>query len=142
MSTDSGEVRETRVVLSTHDYEAAVRLLRDGLGLHVVDGWDDPDGRGTVLAAGRATIEVIDTPQAERLDDIEAAGQRSGPVRLAFHVKDVPHVSTRLQDAGATPLHEAVHTPWGHNQRLHTHDGLHLTLFQPDDQPHTQMELP
>lgn len=143
MIAGASGVRETRVVLSAQDYEATVRLLRDGLGLRVVDGWDDPGGRGLVLDAGQATIEVIDAPQAARLDDIEAAGQRSGPVRLAFLVKDVPRASTQLQDAGAQPLHEAIHTPWGHlNQRLRTHDGLHLTLFQPDDQPHALMELP
>ena len=126
-------VHELRLVLTASDYEAAVRLFRDGLGLHVVDGWDDPDGRGIVLDVGRATIEVIDAPQAERIDGIEAPGHRSGDTRIALRVDDVEGTGRRLADQGATPLAAPIDTPWGHhNQRLTTCDGLHVTLFRPE----------
>ncbi|WP_027483271.1 VOC family protein [Deinococcus pimensis] len=134
MNADAPSVHETRVVLTASDLDATVRLLQEGLGLHVLDTWNDPNGRGVVLAAGSATIEVIDVLQAERLDDVEAAGQRSGTVRLAFRVDDVPTASRDLRGAGARSLHEPVRTPWGLNQRL-THAGLHLTLFDPATLP-------
>ena len=131
--TKSHAVQETRIILTAGDDEHTVCLLRDGLGLHVLDGWDDPDGRGVVLEAGRATIEVIDTPQSERLDRIEAGEHRSGHVRLAFRVQDVDAAGQHLGLSGATPLREPVTTPWGHyNQRLQIPNGVHVTLFQPE----------
>lgn len=124
---------ELRLVLAARDFDAAVRLFRDGLGLHVVDGWDDPNGRGLVLDVGRATLELLDAPQAERIDAIEAPGHADGPVRVALKVDDVERVSSRLAAHGAVPLAAPVDTPWGHhNQRLVTPDGLHVTLFHPE----------
>ncbi|PYE49379.1 VOC family protein [Deinococcus yavapaiensis] len=124
---------ELRLVLAASDFDAAVRLFRDGLGLHVVEGWNDPNGRGLVLDVGRATLELLDTPQARRIDAVESPGIASGPVRVALNVDDVEGVAARLAAHGATPLAPPVDTPWGHhNQRLVTPDDLHVTLFHPE----------
>ncbi len=145
MSAPGTPVTELRVVLTARQYDATVRLLRDALHLPEVDAWDDPGGRGLVLDVGRATIEVIDAPQAERMDAIEAPGHRSGAARLALRVNDVPRVGARLAQHGATPLGAPVVTPWGHHsQRLVTPDGLHLTLYHPreDARPQREVMLP
>jgi methylmalonyl-CoA/ethylmalonyl-CoA epimerase len=124
-------VHELRVALTVDDFEGAMRLYRDGLGLSIVTEWASPDGRGIVLAAGRATLELIDQPQAAMIDRVEVGERVAGPVRLAFEVEDVDEASTVLSRHGGRVLHDAVQTPWGdRNTRLQAPDGLQLTLFQ------------
>jgi catechol 2,3-dioxygenase-like lactoylglutathione lyase family enzyme len=126
-------VHGLRVALTVADFDAAVRLFRDGFGLPVVQQWTVGAGRGIVLAAGPdTTIELLNTTEVTRVDGIEAGGTPSGVVRLAFAVADVATVAGAAQAAGAQAVHAAVPTPWGdYNQRLATPDGLQITLYQP-----------
>lgn len=128
----SSGVRELRVALTVKDFDRSVGLYRDGLGLPVVDGWSSEEGRGVVLDAGRAALELLDETHARFVDRIETGREVSGPVRLAFEVPDVDRASKSLEGRGATAENEAVRTPWDHlNQRLRSPDGLQLTLFRP-----------
>lgn len=125
------EVQELRVALTVADFDQALMLYRDGLGLRVVDEWTSPKGRGVVLAAGRARLELIDQDQANQIDQIEVGRRVARPVRLAFEVPNVEASSAALQEGGANPLNGPVQTPWGHlNRRLQAPDGMQLTLFQ------------
>jgi catechol 2,3-dioxygenase-like lactoylglutathione lyase family enzyme/heme-degrading monooxygenase HmoA len=124
-------VRELRVALTADAYDDALRFYRDGLGLTVEESWDGPDGRGAVLLAGRATLEVLSTAMAETVDRIEAGARVSGPVRLAIEVADSAQASERLVAAGAELVGGPVETPWGDvNVRVRAPDGLQLTLFR------------
>ena len=128
-------VRELRIALTVDDYDRAVAFYRDALGLREVESWVRPDGRGTILDAGRATLELFDAQQAETLDRIEVGRRTSGPVRLALHVDDSAAAAAHLVDAGATLEHEMVVTPWGdRNARVRAPDGMQLTLFTFADQ--------
>ena len=123
-------VRELRIALTVDDYDRAVAFYRDALGLREVESWVRPDGRGTILDAGRATLELFDPQQAETLDRIEVGRRTSGPVRLALHVGDSVSVAAHLVNAGAALEHEMVVTPWGdRNARVRAPDGMQLTLF-------------
>ena len=123
--------QELRVALTVEDFDQSAAFYRDGLGLPVVEGWSSAEGRGLVLSAGDATLELVDEAQAALIDRIEAGGRVSGPVRLAFEVSDVQKSSAALQKRGAKAEKEVVQTPWGHlNQRLRPPDGPQLTLFQ------------
>jgi lactoylglutathione lyase len=125
-------IQELRVALTVDDYDRAVAFYRDALGLTEVESWDRPNGRGTILDAGRATLELFDPRQAETLDDIEVGRRVSGSVRFAVHVDDAEAVAAELTEAGAMREHELVVTPWGdRNARLRTPDGMQLTLFTP-----------
>jgi len=125
-------IRELRIALTVDDYDRAVTFYRDALGLTEVEAWDRPNGRGTILDAGRATLELFDPLQAETLDDIEVGRRVSGPVRLALHVDDAEATAEELVRAGAAREHELVVTPWGdRNARIRAPDGLQLTLFTP-----------
>jgi len=128
---ERGLVRELRVALKAEDFEQAVAFYGEALGLRMVKEWYEPHGRGVIFAAGTATIEVLDRPQAEYVDQVEAEGKVSGPVRLALGVADVEEASGSLRQSGAEAVADPVTTPWGdRNQRLRATDGMQLTLFQ------------
>ena len=83
-----------------------------------------------MLAAGRATIEILSTAQGEAVDRIEVGRRVGAPVRLALEVADSAAAANRLEAAGAEQLGAVVETPWGHhNVRLKSPEGLQLTLF-------------
>lgn len=125
MSQDN-PVRELRVVLTVDDLEAALALYRDALGLPVAETFPG----GTVLAAGRATLEVLTRAEADRVDRIEAGRTSNSVLRLGMRVADSAATGKALAAAGMTRVADPVATPWGHtNQRMSTAEGVQLTLF-------------
>ena len=78
----AGRVRELRVALTVSDFDAAVAFYRDALGLEEVLNWDSPHGRGLILTAGRAILELLSSGEAEYVDQIEVwpASWCPGPV--------------------------------------------------------------
>ncbi|MGQ0603810.1 MAG: SDR family NAD(P)-dependent oxidoreductase [Anaerolineales bacterium] len=132
---ETNAVQEIRVVLTVDDYDRAVALYRDGLRLPMTEQWDSPEGHGMVLAAGAATIELLDRREANRAEQIEAHGaaQRAeaDPVRLALKVNDVEAASAGVAEHGARIVAPAILTPWGHlNQRVQAGE-MQITFFHP-----------
>ena len=126
------EVAELRVALTVRDFEQAIALYRDALGLRQIADWSSERGRVVVLEAGRATLELLDEAQAGFVDEIEAGERVAGDVRLALEVGDSDAVADRLIAAGAARVAPPVSTPWGdRNARLRAPDGMQLTLFSP-----------
>jgi catechol 2,3-dioxygenase-like lactoylglutathione lyase family enzyme len=131
-----GAVRELRLVLTVEDFDAAVAFYRDELGLEQLEIWEAEEARGTLLAAGAATIELVDERQAAEIDRIEVGQRVAGPVRLALEVGDSVEVARRLSEAGAEVEGGPVETPWRHrNVRLRAPHGMQLTLFTVLDTP-------
>jgi NAD(P)-dependent dehydrogenase (short-subunit alcohol dehydrogenase family) len=131
LPTAPSPILEMRVALRVEDFKAAQALYSSELRLPVVEQWDRPDGRGVILNAGQATLELLDTRQVEEVDRIEAGQQVTGPVRLVFKVNDLAASAHQFVQHGATALREPVNTPWGdHNQRLQSAEGLQITLFE------------
>jgi tRNA(Arg) A34 adenosine deaminase TadA/catechol 2,3-dioxygenase-like lactoylglutathione lyase family enzyme len=125
-------VRELRVALTVGDYERAVAFYRDVLGLPVRMAWDEPTGKGTVLWAGVATLELLSTEQAETIDRVEVGERVTGPVRLALEVEDSERTAAELVAGGAELVAPARVTPWqDRNARVRAPDGMQLTLFTP-----------
>jgi lactoylglutathione lyase len=125
-----GNVRELRLVLTVDDFDAAVSLYRDTLGLEQREMWEAEDGRGVLLEAGAATLELVDEGQAAKIDEIEVGERVAGPVRIALEVDDSEATARRLTDAGAEHVAGPVVTPWrDRNVRLRAPGGLQLTLF-------------
>ena len=124
------DVQEFRITLTVDDFDAAVRLYRDALGLPEVADWSSDRGRVLLLDAGRATLELFDEAQAAMVDDLEVGRRVSGKVRFALQVPDADAAAASLFDAGATAVADAVLTPWGdRNARVAAPDGMQLTLF-------------
>lgn len=130
--TSPTDVSELRITLTVADFDAAVRLYRDALGLPEVADWSSEQGRVLLLDAGRATLELFDEAQAAMVDDLEVGERVSGTVRLALQVADADRAAASLVAAGATAVAPAVDTPWGdRNARVTAPDGMQLTLFTP-----------
>ena len=125
-----GDVQELRLVLTVSDFEAAVALYRDALGLAELADWSDGDAKIVVLDGGRATLELINEEQAKALDQVEVGRRVSGPVRIALQVADSEETAERLARAGAEAVAAAVTTPWNdRNVRMRDPEGMQLTLF-------------
>lgn len=123
-------VRELRLAVTVEDYERALAFYRDVFGLPVVQSWDTPTGRGAILDAGRATLELLSTDQAELVDQVEVGERVAGPVRLALEVDHSEQTAQALVAGGAQLIGGPVVTPWSHrNVRLRAPDGMQLTLF-------------
>ena len=123
-------VRELRVCVTAQDYDEAVTFYRDVLGLPVREAYSSPDGRVTILEAGRATLELLDSRHAEFVDELEVGRRVAGHIRIALEVDDSATATARLAEAGATMLAEPTRTPWNSlNARLEAPAGLQLTLF-------------
>ena len=124
-------VRELRLAVTVDDFDGAIAFYRDVFGLAELEAWSAPEGRGAVLDAGRATLELLDTAQAELIDSIEVGRRVAGPIRVALEVTDSAATADRLTAAGAGHLGEGpVVTPWRHrNVRLAAPGDLQLTLF-------------
>jgi len=132
--TEGSGVRELRVAVTVRDYDAAKAFYRDVLGLTEVETFEGPDGRGVVLTAGRATLELLDEAEAARVDELEVGRRVAGHIRLALEVDDSAATTERLAAAGATVLGPPKPTPWGHvNARVAAPEDLQLTLFSPEE---------
>jgi lactoylglutathione lyase len=123
---------ELRLVLTVADFDEALALYRDALGLREREAWEaeGEDARIAILDVERATLELVNEAQAAAIDRIEVGKRVAGPVRIAFEVDDSEAVARRLVEAGAEQLAEPVTTPWNdRNVRLRAPDGMQLTLF-------------
>jgi catechol 2,3-dioxygenase-like lactoylglutathione lyase family enzyme len=125
-----GPVHELRVALTAEDYDRTLAFYRDVLGLPLVETWEEAGGRGAVLDAGRATLEVLSASHADLVDRIEVGEPVGARVRLALEVDDSAETAEKLVAAGAELVGGPVVTPWAHrNVRLRDPDGMQLTLF-------------
>jgi catechol 2,3-dioxygenase-like lactoylglutathione lyase family enzyme len=125
-------VTELRVALTVPDLDAALAFYRDALGMPLVDAWLTADGNGYLLSAGRGTLELIDEPQAQHIDQVEVGRRVAGAVRLALEVPDSAAAAGALERLGATALGPPTITPWGdRNARVAAPEGTQLTLFTP-----------
>jgi lactoylglutathione lyase len=125
-----GDVQELRLVLTVSDFEAAVALYRDALGLAELADWSDGNAKIVVLDGGRATLELINEDQAKVIDLVEVGSRVSGPVRIALQVADSEATAERLARGGAERVADAVTTPWNdRNVRVRAPEGMQLTLF-------------
>jgi lactoylglutathione lyase len=133
MADEAGNARvsELRLVVTAPDYDTAVHFYRDVLGLPQLADFSSPNGQVTLLDAGRATIEVADSRQAEYIDEVEVGRRVAGPIRVALQVPDAARMTEELSAAGATVLAVPTVTPWNSlNARLAAPAGLQLTLFE------------
>jgi catechol 2,3-dioxygenase-like lactoylglutathione lyase family enzyme len=124
-------VLQFRVALTTRDFEQITRFYTDGLDAQPAAFFENDWGHAVMVELGQATLEIFDEAQAKAIDQLEAGGRVSRPVRLALQVPDLQVAMDRLLAHEARLAHEPVHRPWGdYNVRLQAPDGMQITLFQ------------
>jgi predicted enzyme related to lactoylglutathione lyase len=127
-------VRELRLVVTTDDFEHALRFYRDVLGMPERDAIAGPGGRVAILEAGRATLELADPGQAEYIDATEVGRRTAGHIRVAFEVEDAGTATAKLAGAGAEVLAAAKEGPFNAvSSRVQAPAGLQLTLWSPTE---------
>ncbi len=131
MTSPSPAVHQLRVVVEAEDFEHALTMYRDVLGLTELAAFEgDGDARVVILDAGRATLELANPAQVDMIDEIEVGRRVSPHIRLAFEVDDTAAVTDRLVANGASLIGGPVETPWrSSNSRVDAAAGLQLTLF-------------
>ncbi|WP_156253493.1 VOC family protein [Pseudactinotalea terrae] len=132
MEQPQNRVRQLRVVVEAEDYEEAVRFFRDVLGMPEQAAFaEGDDDRVAILEAGIATLEIASPAHKRAIDRVEADGQVSQRIRLAFEVDDAAATTAELAQEGGSVVAEPVETPWRSlNSRLDAPAGLQITLFQ------------
>lgn len=131
-SLPSSPVRQLRLVVETEDFDAALAFYRDVLGLPEKEAYEGADdARVVILSAGLATLELSNPAQVRLIDRVEADGQPSARLRVAFEVDDTAATTDRLVHAGAVLTATPRETPWRSiNSRMDAPAGLQVTLFQ------------
>ncbi|WP_432478031.1 VOC family protein [Nocardioides sp. GXQ0305] len=132
MNDSRPRVSQLRLVVHAEDYEEAVGFFRDVLGLPVSEAYDAEGGAQVmILDAGRATLELSNTPQVEMIDRVEV-GRRVAPhFRVALEVDDCEAATEVALAGGAGSIAPPTLTPWNsRNSRLSAPAGIQLTLFQ------------
>jgi hypothetical protein len=83
------------------------------------------------LNAGRATLEIINSPQRHLIDRIEVGRDVSRSIRVGFEIGDARSATDRLVQAGAELIAGPTETSWRSlNSRLEGPAGLQITLFE------------
>src|SRR3954447_690681 len=126
--SEQPRVRELRLVLTTDDYDAAVALCRDVLGMPVsAEYLSEEQGRVVILEAGVATLEIGDVAHGAYVDEGEVGRRGAGHVRVALRVDDATTATSAAADAGAEVLAPPTVTPWRSlNARLQAPGGLQI----------------
>lgn len=104
-----GSVRQVGVALTVEDFEGAAALYGEALGLPVAKEWDEPHGKGVILAAGVATIEIVDRAQAEFIDKVEVGSGRTAGTCLGWQSACVVERLTQVPLQGLGLLAPDVH---------------------------------
>lgn len=130
--TETGGVRQLRLVVHAEDYDGALRFFRDVLGMAEQEAYSGDGGAEVaILDAGRATLEIANTAQAEMIDQVEVGSRVAGHFRVALEVEDCAAAAETAVDGGAVPVAPPTRTPWNSlNARFDAPGEVHLTLFE------------
>ena len=124
------KVKELRIILTVDNLDELIRFYRDVAGMETSREWHEATGKGIILDAGRASLELIDKDHAARIDDIEVGERVAGPIRLALRVSgDIDTSAEAFVHGGARSLAKPTKAPWSYVARIEDPGGMQITLF-------------
>jgi uncharacterized glyoxalase superfamily protein PhnB len=125
------------IVRHTRNYETMVHFYREILEMEVVQSWDEPANRGTLLSpgksVGRTVIEIIE------LGEEAVPGVKPVNVVLSIEVDNVDRWHDQLIKVGVTIARGLEDAPWGHRSfGIDDPDGFRIWFYE-DIRAKTQM---
>jgi uncharacterized glyoxalase superfamily protein PhnB len=123
------EIFQVNIVRHTKNYETMRKFYLDGLGMKIVEEWNEPDNRGTLLSFGgkaaNTVIEVIDLWQES------VPGVKPVNVVLSIEVDKVDAWHDELIKRGILIARGLVDNPWGHRSfGVDDPDGFRIWYYQ------------
>lgn len=123
-------IKELRIILTVDNLDELIKFYRDTAGMETSKEWHEATGNGIILDAGRASLELIDSSHAARIDEIEVGKRVAGPIRLALRVSGDINTSTEtFVSGGAKSLAKPTKAPWSYVARIEDPAGMQITLF-------------
>ncbi len=111
-----------RVIFRPGNYEASVAFYRESLGFALVDDWNEPDDRGTIVQAGGGWIELLEEPTLSP----------PGSFRVQIRVDDPDALATELRARGVAV--DARDRPWGYREVVvRDPDGIEVIFYTVTD---------
>jgi len=119
---------QVSIVRHTKNYEAMVSFYRDSLGMKVIEEWNEPGNRGTLLSfggkAGNTVIEVLE------LGEEAVSGAKPVNVVLSIEVEDADAWHDELIRHGVAIVRGLEDAPWGHRSfGIDDPDGLRIWYY-------------
>lgn len=123
------KVKRMSIVRHTRNFETMLRFYRDSLAMTVVEAWDEPGNRGTLLSPGgevsNAVIEVIELGE-EAVPGVEPIN-----VVLSIEVEAVDAWHDQLVRAGIAIARVLEDAPWGHRSfGVDDPDGFRIWFYE------------
>lgn len=132
ITRNASSMKELRLVLTVDNLDEIIDFYKNQVGLTESLSWDSPTGKGIILEAGKASLELIDRKHKDFIDKMEVgkAGV-SGDVRIALNFgSQMPEKSKQLLRNGAKPLGKLTSAPWSDIMRIEDPAGMQITLFE------------
>ena len=126
------KVKELRIILTVDNLEEIINFYKNVAGMPISKDWDEPTGKGIILEAGKASLELIDSKHAATIDNIEVGKRVAGPVRLALNIGEgnIESAAAECVQAGAVQIADVKQAPWSKVMRLEDPSGMQFTLFE------------
>lgn len=129
---NSGDLKELRLVLTVDNLDEVIDFYKNHVGLKESLAWDSETGKGIILEAGKASLELVDRRHKDFIDKMEVGKTGvSGDVRIALNFgTHMYEKSQYLLQHGANPLGKLTKAPWSNIMRIADPAGMQITLFE------------
>ena len=127
-------LHSVKVAIRCGDYDASRAFYTTILGLRIVEEWDQPEGKGFIVALGAkgagGFVEVMQVPaDSPQYVDAFAEPTVSDKIDLQLRTTSVDQWATLLR--GRWPFRGPEDRPWGHRYLwLRDPDQVQIVLFE------------
>lgn len=132
LPSKSSNMKELRLILTVDNLDEIIDFYKNHVGLKESLSWDEPTGKGIILEAGKASLELIDRKHKNFIDKMEVGKEGvSGDVRIALNFgAEMPEKAKQLLQNGAKQIGQLSQAPWSKIMRIEDPAGMQISLFE------------